>query len=371
MDTQTLDYEALMQTTRGDVVSSPSADQLPARRPAGTVAAPAGFGADLAAMAGPLLSMGLTRPPMTELLAEARRIGMQMGARAYYSFPAGGAKVEGGSIRLAEELAQAWGFLTTAVQIQDIRDGRVYLRGIAGDALTMRAHAEDRVYALSAPSGGFAKNAEQADRWQTMQIASGGSKALRSAIFRLIPARMVHEAVQAAKEAKQPPEKVDFNQLCDALVMMFAKSKAAITLAELEEAVGTKRLQWRIPEWRTLDDLMEALRHGETTPEEVWPARAKGGVRAPAPLPSAGSAAPAAPPPLPAVTPTPTPTQRTPPSGAALAGLERAHPEAAEHARQHLRVSEAADPKDIDPDTRLALAQAIETQLPPDERRWS
>lgn len=270
----TLDYDTMMRSAGTELVE-PYADQLPARRggTGNTIVQAGGFGAELAAMAGPLLSNGVARPPMPELMAEARRIGMQMGARAYYSFPAGGARVEGGTIRLAEELAQMWGFLATAVQITDIRDNRVYLRGVAGDALTMRTHAEDRVYTLSPPSGGFAKNAEQADRWQTMQIASGGSKALRSAIFRLIPARLCAEAVQAARDAKQPPPGIEFQALLDALVAQFGKSKSKITLAELEEVAGCKRLQWKLAEWRALDDLMLALRNGETTVEEVWPNR--------------------------------------------------------------------------------------------------
>lgn len=271
---EVLDYDTLVQTS-SDLLDT-RADQLPARRTPGggnTIVQAGGFGAELAAMAGPLISNGIARAPMSELMAEARRIGMQMGSRAYYSFPAGGARVEGGTIRLAEELSQLWGYLATAVQITDIRDSRVYLRGVAGDALTMRTHAEDRVYALSAPSGGFAKNAEQADRWQTMQIASGGSKALRSAIFRLIPERLRAEAIQAAREAKQPPANVDFQVLCDAMVAQYGKSKSKITLAELEEVAGVKRLQWKVAEWRALDDLMAALKNGETTVEEVWPNR--------------------------------------------------------------------------------------------------
>ena len=236
--------------------------------------------------------MGLGRPPMNELLAEARKIGMQMGSRGYYRFPAGKGTIEGGSIRLAEELRQLWGFTMTAVQIVSVQGNRVHLRGVAGDALTMCMHAEDRVYTLSAPSGGFAKNDEQRDRWESMQIGSGGSKALRTAIFRMIPDRLRHEAVQAAMEAKQPPPNVDFQALCDALVAQFGKSKALITLAELEQAAGVKRLQWQISEWRTLDDLMEALKAGETTVEEVWPerARARAGSAAPPPLPAAAPA---------------------------------------------------------------------------------
>lgn len=290
-ETQTVDYETMMRSAQVEIMPA-HADALPARRTSAPVVAPSGFGSDLAAMAGPILQMGLGRPPMDELLAEARKIGMQMGSRAYYSFPAGGSKIEGGSIRLAEELSQVWGFMLTAVQIVSEQDGRVHLRGVAGDALTMRLHGEDRVYTLSAAPGNFAKKPEQADRWKTMQIGAGGSKALRSAIFRLIPERMRHEAIIAAQEAKQPPPNIDFQVLCDALVAQYGKSKAAITLAELEQAAGVKRLQWRVSEWRTLDDLMEALKAGETTVEEVWPerARAKAGSAAPPPLPAAAPA---------------------------------------------------------------------------------
>lgn len=273
MSTDTLDYDTLTRES-ADLVEARHNEHLPARRhEGGTVQIKAGFAADLAAMVGQFVPLGLARPSMGDLLAEARQIGIRMGAEAYYSFPAGGARVEGGTIRLAEELAQTWGHLLTGVRIDDVRDGRVWLTGLAGDALTGRMHAEQRVYSLPPAPAKFAEKADQVARWESMQIGSAGSKALRTAIFRLVPRRLVTEAVQAAQNAKQPPKNIDFQELLTALVQQFERSKAKITLAELEQTVGVKRPQWKVAEWRTLDDLLRALRSGETTVDEVWPDR--------------------------------------------------------------------------------------------------
>lgn len=274
MKTETIDYDTLTGSAAAELVETQSS-QLPAVRRGGdgVVNIKAGFASDLASMVGTFAPLGLGRPDIAELLAEAKAIGTRMGTDAYYSFPAGGSKIEGGTIRLAEELSQLWGHLLTGVRIDQIEGGKVWLTGLAGDALTGRMHAEQRVYALPPAPAKFADKADQVQRWESMQIGSAGSKALRTAIFRLVPRRLVAEAVEAAKGAKKPPPNVDFQKLLDALIEMFAKSKAQITLAELEQVVGVKRPQWKVGEWRTLDDLLRALRSGETTVEETWPNR--------------------------------------------------------------------------------------------------
>lgn len=305
MSTQTLDYDTLTSAAGADLVAAQST-HLPAvrRQELGTVKVQAGFASDLAAMVGQFVPLGLGRPDISELLAEAKQIGTRMGTDAYYSFPAGGSRIEGGTIRLAEELSQLWGHLLTGVRIDNIEGSRVWLTGLAGDALTGRMHAEQRVYALPPAPAKFADKADQVQRWESMQIGSAGSKALRTAIFRLVPRRLVAEAVEAAKAAKMPPN-VDFQKLLDALVEMYAKSKSAITLAELEQVVGVQRPQWKVGEWRVLDDLLRALRSGETNVDEVWPNRRP--MPSAAPTPAALPAVePAAPPPLPELTPTST-----------------------------------------------------------------
>lgn len=240
--------------------------------------APAGarMAAGASDMAGMMLAVqqiGACRAPMSRVVEEARRVGKSLASDAYYRFPMGGGTIEGPSIRLMEQLKSAWGYVWTETVVTDIRDGHAYIRAMAVDLITCNPHTEGVVYALSEAKKGFAKNEEQRARWESMQTRSAASKALRGALLRIIPTVVVREAMRAATEAKEPPRGHSLSEVLDVLVATFAKSKAGVTLAELEHVVSVPRARWTVAEWRVLDDLLRALMEGHTTVDEVWPSR--------------------------------------------------------------------------------------------------
>lgn len=217
--------------------------------------------AELAASAGPR--------DTTRLLAEARRVGSLLGARAYYDFPAGGGRVTGPSIDLMDALAIVWGRLVQRVEVIEENPTRVHLRGRIVDLLALTATERDYVSAIAPAPGGFAKKPDQAERWRVMQIQSASSKAVRGALEHALPAWLVDAAMDAARHSAAQ-QATGGRPLAEARGMAVeALGRLGLDRATLEAVVDQPMDLWTVDELAQLRTLMGKLRSGEVAVEAV------------------------------------------------------------------------------------------------------
>jgi hypothetical protein len=200
----------------------------------------------------------------------AIRIGELTGEDGFYNFPMGGSRIEGPTIKLAKALANKWGSVGFGVEIDEIETDRVYLTGVCVDFLELVVVRRGSSFALSPAPKKFASTPENKVRWETMQVQSGGSRALRGAILDCLPSWFVDPAFQAAKAAAakgglKPGQSIE--QARAEAVKVFAGMK--VTREQVEAIVGSPIVEWSLSDLFDLRALIRSVRDGETTMEEV------------------------------------------------------------------------------------------------------
>lgn len=214
------------------------------------------------------VSTAVDLPPrdLASVLAEAKRVGSLLGEDAVYSYPAGGSRIEGPTIKLAYALAQVWGRCVTRVALVDQIGNRAHLRGIFVDLQTLAITERDHVAHIAPPPGKFANKPDQVERWNTMQLQNASSKAVRGAILGGIPGWLVNAAVDAAKvvtnksalRGKTLPEAL--NEAATAF-----QERHGLTRDELAAHLGTPWDLFALADLVELRKLMGALNSGDTT----------------------------------------------------------------------------------------------------------
>jgi len=122
--------------------------------------------------------------------------------RALYSFPRGGSKVEGPSIRLAEALAQAWGNLDFGITELDQRYGESSVMAYAWDLETNVRQTKVFTVKHERKARGQIKKLEDPRDIYEM-TANQGARRMRACILGIIPGDVVDEAVQQIRRTLQ------------------------------------------------------------------------------------------------------------------------------------------------------------------------
>lgn len=225
---------------------------------------------------GPLARIAREAGPRNtgSMVAEAKRIGLQMGRGSFYSFPAGGSKIEGATIGLAYALLALWGRSVARVLVVDQVGNRVTLRGQAIDLLNVVIIERDYTFTMAPPPAKFAQKLDQADRWNTMQMQSAASKAVRGVILSLLPEWLVDAAVDAAQNAASASvlRKADGSmgtvaECRDWLVGVLAA--AGLTNAEIEALAGHPFALWTVAELDAMMRIRNEVARGERTVETL------------------------------------------------------------------------------------------------------
>ncbi len=132
-------------------------------------------------------------------------------------------EIKGGSIRLAEIMANAWGNIHAATRIVE-NDGRhITAEGIAWDLETnVKISMQNKVsirFGEKDGKGGYTANADM----QTVLSNAASAKALRNAIFKVIPKAlvdMVREKAMNFSVGDQKTKTAKVNEIFDKLVKM-------------------------------------------------------------------------------------------------------------------------------------------------------
>lgn len=220
------------------------------------------------------LNAGRQRPSDAILLKIARRVGEALAAagKALYSFPAGGGRVEGATIQLAEELARGYTGLAWSVLYDGIDDdGRVVLRAIVVDAIAGVVVARPHVMYLPPASGKFASKADQAARWESMQVQSAISKAIRTTILHALPGWYVAAAENAARNL-QTRNVLNGEALNEALAKCVSAFAAlGIEQARIEAALGSEMVHWTVTDLEMLRSQFRDIKSGRLSAMLAFP----------------------------------------------------------------------------------------------------
>lgn len=220
------------------------------------------------------LNAGRQRPSDAVLLKLARRIGETLAAagKALYSFPAGGGRVEGATIQLAEELARGYTALAWSVLYDGIDDdGRVILRAVVVDAIAGTVVARPHVVFLPPASGKFAAKADQAARWEAMQVQAAISKAVRTTILHALPGWYVSEAERAARNF-QSKKVLNGVSLADALAKCVSTfAEIGVGLERIEAALGSELVHWTITDLEALRGQYRDIKDGRLSAVLAFP----------------------------------------------------------------------------------------------------
>lgn len=237
-----------------------------------------------------LFHAAASRPPrdprrMTEI---ARTIGAKLALqldnlgnnRALYSWEQGKGRVEGPTVGLVEALASEWGYIATKIEITSIEGDRVTIQCSIFDLQSVTMYVRPSVFTLAPASGRYAAKADQMQRWETMQVQSALSKAVRVALQHALPAWYVGAAVAAAKAEigtkvlKDEPVKVAAQPAIEAL------GSLGVTQPQVERWVGGPAATWTATDVANLRALFKRIRDNETTVAAEFP-----------PVPASGIAA--------------------------------------------------------------------------------
>jgi hypothetical protein len=209
------------------------------------------------------------------LIKQAEWVGRLMGGEGYYSYPAGGAQVEGVNIKLAEALRQEWGYTALDCVIERADDKEVQLQATMTDLLSCNVTSRPYLSAISAAPAKFARNEDNRNRWRVMQMQSAVSKAVRGVINHALPKWFTKPAFDAARRAHR--ENLLRDSQGNPITLDQARGGAAQAFASLgvppedvEALIGKPQGQWIDLHILRLREVYKAIKSGETTVEAVF-----------------------------------------------------------------------------------------------------
>lgn len=156
---------------------------------------------------------------------------------AVYSYPRGGQKVVGPSIRLAEVLAQNWGNISFGVKELERRDGESTAVAYAWDMETnTRTQKEFTVPHVRSTKKGIQKLTGERDIYEL--VANMGARRLRSCLLGIIPGDIVDKAVAQCNETvRSGGGDIPLKDRIGKMLAMF-KESYGVTQEQIENRFG-------------------------------------------------------------------------------------------------------------------------------------
>lgn len=182
-------------------------------------------------------------------------------SQALYSYPRGGAKVEGPSIRLAEAAARCWGNMDFGICEIERKDGESTIETYCWDMETnVTARIKFTAKHVREKRNGTVALTSDRDIYELM--ANQGARRLRKCILELIPEDVIEAAVETCNKAmlgsvKDPAETIR---------SMTEKFKElGVTVEQLEKKVGNKLSACSVTQIHNLAKIYTSLNDGAST----------------------------------------------------------------------------------------------------------
>jgi hypothetical protein len=185
---------------------------------------------------------------------------------AVYSYPRGGQKVEGPSIRLAEELARNWGNLSAGIRELERGDGYSKMEAYCWDQETnVRIVREFDVQHIRDTKGGPKKLEDSRDIYE--MTANQGARRLRATILAVIPGYVVDEALDQCNRTLKGQSKIPLKDRITKMVEAF-KSQFSVSQSMIEKRVGHKVESLDERELLELGKIFNSLKDGFSSRED-------------------------------------------------------------------------------------------------------
>lgn len=189
-----------------------------------------------------------------------------LAASAMYSYPRGGTKVTGPSIRLAEVLAQNWGNLSYGIKELEQREGESIAMAYCWDLETNVR--QEKVFTVKHAIGtknGLKKLTDPRDIYE--RVASDGARRLRACILGVIPGDVVEMAVKQCEETLRGNADKPLKERVSDAIKLF-KEKYKVTQEMIEAKFGYNVSAFTEIDLIELGKIFNSLKDGMTKPED-------------------------------------------------------------------------------------------------------
>ncbi|WP_079709950.1 hypothetical protein [Paraliobacillus ryukyuensis] len=159
-----------------------------------------------------------------------------LAGQAVYSYPKGGTKVEGPSIRLAEVIAQNWGNLSFGIKELEQKEGESVAMAYAWDLETnVRQEKVFTVKHTRKAGKQLKKLTDPRDIYEL--VANNGARRVRACILGVIPGDIIDNAVSECNKTLQGQNQEPIKDRI-AKSLKFFKEKYGVTQEQIEERIG-------------------------------------------------------------------------------------------------------------------------------------
>lgn len=191
-----------------------------------------------------------------------------LAAVSQYTFPRGGQKVNGPSIRLAEAIAQAWGNIDYGIIELSNTDGLSEMMAYAWDLETnvRRSMVFSVKHERDTKSG---KQALTDNRDIYEMTANMGARRVRAFILGVIPGDIVDEALGICNKTMAQGEGKSFDDAVKNMLQMFEKS-FKVSRKQIEDYIGYPVASFDASDLASLKGVYDALKDGMAKREDYF-----------------------------------------------------------------------------------------------------
>ena len=184
-----------------------------------------------------------------------------MAEKAFYSFPRGGQKVEGPTIRFAEELARCWGNIDYGIKELSQDDGKSEMQAYAWDLETNAQSVQNFTNPHQREVGKKMQTlTSQRDIYENN--ANMATRRLRSRILAILPSWFVEECIAECKRTIAGNNDTPLIDRVKKMVLQFAK--LGVTQEQIEARLKRKIDTMTIDDFTDYIGIYNAIKNGES-----------------------------------------------------------------------------------------------------------
>lgn len=185
---------------------------------------------------------------------------------AIYSYPRGGQRVEGPSIRLAEVLAQNWNNLSYGVVELEQKNGESVAKAYAWDLETnVRQEKIFTVPHVRHTKSGVKKLTDPRDIYE--MVANNGARRMRACILGVIPGDIVDQAIEACKRTMEGNSEEPLKDRIAKMIKLF-KENHGVTQEQIEDRAGYNVASFSAYDLNNFISIYNSLKDGMSKAED-------------------------------------------------------------------------------------------------------
>lgn len=184
-----------------------------------------------------------------------------MAEKAFYSFPRGGQKVEGPTIRFAEELARCWGNIDYGIKELSQDDGKSEMQAYAWDLETNAQSVQNFTNPHQREVGKKMQTlTSQRDIYENN--ANMATRRLRARILAILPSWFVEECISECKKTIAGNNDTPLIDRVKKMVLQFAK--LGVTQEQIETRLKRKVDTMTVDDFTDYIGIYNAIKNGES-----------------------------------------------------------------------------------------------------------